>query len=121
MSSYLLPPIIYLESKDFTSSGNLKAFKDKTCIIMVQANWCGACKNAKPAYQSFASKAGKNVACLTIEEDSTDPDSLKRLELVKKIKPSFEGFPEYLLYKNGKYVDKEIKGRTEASLAEFGK
>jgi len=116
--SYLLPPIIYLESQDFTSSGQLKAFKNNTCIIMVQANWCGACKNAKPAFQEFASK-NKNVVCLTVEEDSSNPDSNKRLNLIKKIKPSFEGFPEYLLYKNGQFINKEINGRTVASLEEF--
>jgi len=116
--SYLLPPIVYLESKDFTPSGHLRTFKDKTCIIMVQANWCGACKNAKPAYQSFASKA-KNVVCLAIEEDEENPDNSKRLDLIKKIKPSFEGFPDYLLYKKGKYIKKEINGRTEAALEEF--
>ena len=120
MSSYLLPPIIYLDSKDFTSAGNLKAFKDKTCIVMVQANWCGACKSAKPAYQSFASK-NKNVVCLTIEEDSASSDNSERLDLVKKLKPSFEGFPDYLLFKKGTYVDKEINGRTEASLEEFSR
>lgn len=119
--SYLLPPIVYLESKDFTKGKNdLKHFKNKTCIVMVQANWCGACQNAKPHFQEFAA-SNKNMVCLTIEEDDKDPDSSKRLNIVKNLKPSFDGFPDYLLFKNGKFVNKEINGRTKAHLEEFAK
>jgi hypothetical protein len=39
--------------------------------------------------------------------------------LISKIKPTFQGYPDYLLYKNGQLVEKEINGRTEASLEEF--
>ena len=115
---YLVPPVIYLELKDFTPSGNLKHFKDKTSVVMVQANYCGHCTNAKPAFQKFAEK-NKNVVCLTIEGDGDDPEVEKMMDLVSKVKPSFQGFPEYLLYKNGKFVSKDINGRTEASLNEF--
>lgn len=116
---YLLPPVIYLESKDFTPSGNLKHFKDKTCVVMVQANYCGHCTSAKPQFQKFAEN-NKSVVCLTIQGDGEeDPDVEKMVKLVTKIKPSFQGFPDYLLYKNGKFVRKEINGRTEASLIEF--
>lgn len=115
--SYLLSPVIYLESKDFTPSGNLKHFKNKTCVIMVQSNNCGHCTTAKPHFQKFANK-NKSVVCLTIENDDSS-DGKKLLDIVEKIKPSFEGFPDYLLYKNGKFVNKEINGRTEASLEEY--
>jgi thiol-disulfide isomerase/thioredoxin len=114
---YLVPPIAYLESKDFTKGINLKNFKNKTCIVMVQANWCGACQAAKPHFQEFASN-NKYVVCLTIEEDDKDP---QRMDIVKKLKPSFEGFPDYLLFKNGKFINKEINGRTKAALEEFAK
>lgn len=116
---YLLPPVIYLESKDFTPSGNLKYFKDKTCVVLVQSNNCGHCTVAKPHFQKFANN-NKSVVCLTIENDD-NPDAKKMLDLVSQIKPSFEGFPDYLLYKNGKFVNKEINGRTEASLEEYAK
>ena len=116
--SYLLSPILYLESKDFTVSGTLKHFKDKTCVIMVQANYCGHCTTAKPDFQKFAEK-NKNVVCLTIQGDGDEPDVKKMVDLITKIKPSFQGFPDYFLYKNGKFVDKEINGRTQASLEEF--
>jgi thiol-disulfide isomerase/thioredoxin len=115
---YLLPPVIYLESKDFTPSGNLKHFKDKTCVIMVQANYCGHCTSAKPDFQKFAEN-NKSVICLTIQGDDERPDVEELVQLVTKIKPSFQGFPDYLLYKKGKFIQKEIDGRTEASLVKF--
>lgn len=114
--SYLLPPVVYLEAKDFTPKGNLKHFKNKTCIIMVQANYCKICTSAKTYFQNFAKK-DKSVVCLTIQGDGTDSKEI--VDLVTKIKPSFEGYPDYLLFKNGKYINKEIKGRTEAFLKEF--
>ncbi|CCV02319.1 Thioredoxin-like [Invertebrate iridescent virus 30] len=115
---YLLPPIIYLESKDFTSNGNLKHFKNKTCVVMIQANYCGHCTDAKPHFQKFANN-NKNIMCLTIEGDGEDPDVKKMVNLITKIKPSFQGFPDYLLYKNGKLINKEINGRTEEALNEY--
>jgi len=118
MSKYFLPPVIYLEFKDFTNSGDLKHLKDKTCIIMVQASFCGHCIDAKPHFQKFAEK-NKNVGCLTIQGDGDSKDEKKMVDLITQIKPSFQGFPDYLLYKNGKLVDKEINGRTESSLEEF--
>jgi thiol-disulfide isomerase/thioredoxin len=117
--TYLLPPVLYLEPKDFKISKekvSLKYFKDKTCVIMVQANYCGHCSTAKPHFQKFAEK-NKSVVCLTIQGD--DKESKALADLVMKIKPNFEGFPDYLLCKNGKFLEKEINGRTEASLEEF--
>ena len=115
---YLVSPIVYLESKDFTNSGTLKRFKNKTCVIMIQANYCGHCTSAKPLFQKFADK--HTVTCLTIQGDGDDAkDTEKMLAIVSKLKPGFQGFPDYLLFKKGKYVEKEIKGRNEASLEEF--
>ena len=119
---YLVSPIVYLESKDFTNSCYLKHFKIKTCVIMIQANYCGHCTSAKPLFQKFADKHkdNKDVLCLTIQGDGDDAkDTEKMLAIVSKLKPGFQGFPDYLLFKKGKYVEKEIKGRNEASLEEF--
>jgi len=87
---------------------------------MVQANFCGHCTSAKPHFQKFAEKKNKpNVVCLAIEGDDDTPETEKLLNIVKKLKPSFGGFPDYLLFKNNKFVQKEINGRTEEALEEF--
>ena len=116
--SYLLEPILYLEPNDFTSSGNLKHFKTKTCVIMVQANYCGHCTTAKPEFQKFAQN-NRSIPCLTIQGDGEDPNAKHMLKLITTIKPAFEGFPDYFLFKRGKFVDRDIKGRTEADLEQF--
>jgi thiol-disulfide isomerase/thioredoxin len=116
--SGLTYPVAYLEPDDFTASGNLKNVKNKTCVVMVQATWCGACTSAKPEFQSFAELAD-DVLCLTIEDDGEDPKREHMLGLVKKLKPSFEGFPDYLLFENGKCVPKTIKGRSVHHLMEL--
>jgi thiol-disulfide isomerase/thioredoxin len=85
---------------------------------MIQANYCGHCTTAKPHFQKFAEN-NKSVVCLTIQGDGDDPDVKKMVNLITKIKPSFQGFPDYLLYKNGKLVEKEINGRTEEALMEY--
>ena len=50
---YLTKPIAYLTIKDFDSNGNLinPKLKDGKVIIMIQANFCGYCTIAKPAFQ----------------------------------------------------------------------
>lgn len=120
--TYLTAPVIYLELKDFKvkSNGeiNLKHFKNKICVVMVQANYCGHCNTAKPQFQKFANN-NRDVVCLTIQGDGDSPDAKELVQLITKMKPSFQGFPEYLLFKDGKLVDKEINGRDEAALEEF--
>ena len=112
--SYLTNPVIYLEPSDFTSNGVLKHFKDTVCVIMVQANFCGHCTTAKPAFQAFAEN-NPHITCLTIQGDS-DP---KINKIIQKIKPTFEGFPDYFLMINGKRVNKNIEGRSVKDLKKF--
>ena len=118
----MLAPILYLEPKDFTSDGNLKHFKNKTCVIMVQANYCGHCSTAKPEFQKFA-RNNKSIVCLTIQGDGDKvgdgQDSKAMMDLLTAIKPTFEGFPDYFLFKNGAFVNKEIAGRNESDLEHF--
>lgn len=116
-ANHLLLPIMYLESSDFTSKDRFKHFHDKTCVVMVQANWCPACDDAKPHFQKFAEQVDRSVVCLTVEDTKESKDRV--MDVVQRIKPTFEGFPDYLLFKNGDYVPKEITGRTEKHLAAF--
>jgi len=115
--TYLLPPVIYLEPKDFTDNLNLKHFKNQICIVMVQANYCGHCTSAKGDYQQFA-KSNKNIICLTMQCDE-ESNGQKLLKIVKQLKPEFVGFPDYFLFRNNKFVKKEIDGRDIPSLENF--
>jgi len=114
---YLLPPIIYLEPKDFTDNLNLKNFKKKICVVMVQANYCGYCTSAKNDFQQFAT-SNKNVVCLTMQCDE-ESNGEKLLKIAKQLKPKFAGFPDYFLFKNNKFINKEIDGRDIPSLENF--
>lgn len=110
-------PVFYLDFEDFTPSGKLKHFTDRKCIIMVQANFCGHCSTSKPAFQKFANE-NKEIVCMTIQGDSNRGGD-KLMDIVSKLKPSFQGFPDYLLFNKGVIVNKTIKGRTENDLKEF--
>jgi thiol-disulfide isomerase/thioredoxin len=119
---YLLSPILYLESKDFTIKKHLKhsSLREKTAIVMVQANKCGHCSSAKPAFQKFAEK-NKDIACLTIQcnmGNSTEEEK-KLMNIVLELKPDFQGFPDYMKFVNGKYIREEISGRDEKALQKF--
>jgi hypothetical protein len=76
---------------------------------MVQANWCGACTAAKPLFQKFALRKPNGTICLTIEEDAQDPDSERRMAIVMKLKPQFEGFPDYLVFEKGRLTHKQFQ------------
>lgn len=115
-------PVAYLEDSDFTKEGELSNKEiptDMPVVVMLQSSWCGHCKKAKPAFQEFANKMQGKVFCATIQADGdrqSEKDLGKRL---KTLKPSFIGFPDYLLIKNGKISDKNTNGREVDDLIEF--
>lgn len=86
---------------------------------MAQATWCPHCTNAKPAFQEFANKHNGKVFVATMQSDGDRPGEKGISALISKINPKFRGFPEYLLFMNGKFVPKEIKGRKVADLEAF--
>lgn len=109
----LAPPIIYLESTDFDEKGNLKKKLNLPAIVMIQANYCGHCVHAKPAFQEFANKSDGKVLCFAIE---ADVDGKSWSNLLTLIKPSFRGFPDYLYVGN---KSKQISGRSVEDLRMF--
>jgi thiol-disulfide isomerase/thioredoxin len=121
MSLDLVKTIAYLENQDFDSQGNLIANvpKNVPVVIMIQAGWCPHCVSSKPAFQEFANKYQGKVFCATIQSDGVRESEKKLGKRVKDIKPSFRGFPDYVLYIGGKRVDKEVKGRDVQNLVEF--
>ena len=125
MSKYLNKPIAYLQDSDIDSVGNLinpKIQKNKPVILLIQANYCGYCTQAKPDFQKFANENTDKVFCVTIQGDPDDTSMEGEKQLVsrlKNIKPNFKGYPDYVLYINGKKVNKEITGRDIKSLEQF--
>jgi len=115
--------VAYMEDDDFDHQGNLVDKigipKNYPVVMMIQAGWCPHCQRAKPAFQEFAHKFRDVVFCATIETDGQKPSERKLGERLNVIKPNFRGFPDYVLYLNGKRVDKEIKGRSVRDLVEF--
>lgn len=114
----------YLENSDFDNNGALLnpilRHKKSPIVIMVQASWCGYCKESKPVFQEYANKTNRNqVFCATIHADGERQTEKDLGERIKTIIPDFKGFPHYALYMNGVIVNKEIKGRSVEDLGEF--
>ena len=122
MTDYLDKPIAYLEDQDFDEEGNLVAENIPSgipVIVMVQSSWCTQCTSAKTEFQSFADATVGRVFCATIQVDG-DRSSEKALgKRIKTLKPKLRGFPDYLLYRNGRKIDKEIQGRDVRHLRDF--
>lgn len=119
---YLKKPVAYLTNDDFDNNGNLINSKiplDIPVCIMIQAKFCGYCTQAKPAYQEFAMRNQGKVFCATIEGDGDQPGEKELSKRIKKIDPSFRGFPHYIVYKNGKYLKTHNGGRSVSDLENF--
>ena len=118
---WLTKPVAYLTSKDFDENGNLinPQLKDKIVIIMIQAAFCGYCTIAKPAFQDFANKMQGKIFCATIQGDGNQPGEKELNDMIKKIDPTFRGFPSWVGYKNGKYVKSHEGKRDAKSLQDF--
>ena len=118
---YLDAPVAYLQDHDFDAQGNLIADipRDIPTVVMLQAEFCGYCTQAKPAFQEFCNTHNGEVFCATVQSDGSEPGEKELGKRLSKIIPGFRGFPEYVLYKNGKRVDKKISGRSVADLKAF--
>ena len=119
MDKTLYKPIYYLEPQDIDDNGNLSHpfLQDKTVVCMIQANFCGYCTEAKPAFQAFAEN-NPDVVCVTIQGDSEAKEQLSnKIQAIKN--GTFQGYPDYALFKNGKKVNRDIRGRDQRSLRAF--
>jgi len=115
-------PIAYLENNDFNENGDLinpQIPKNIPTVIMFQASWCPHCTAAKPAFQKFANKHEGRVFCATIQADGERESEKALSRRATQFIPGFRGFPEYVLYINGKYVPKQITGRDVRHLEQF--
>lgn len=119
-------PIANLQDSDFDQNGNLinpNILKDnKPVVVMIQAGFCGHCTTAKPAFIEFANAKQDSVFCATINGDDFSVPGTKELsQRIGQIKPGFAGFPDYMVFKGGKRINKDIQGRDVQSLIEFAK
>lgn len=124
----------YLENQDIDNEGNIKMNKitsknnsfgfkknkHKKILVMVQANFCGHCTNAKPAFQKLAYE-NNDIFCATIHGDSNNESEKKLKDRIGEIYPDFVGFPHYALHdENGKRIRQNVKhGREYEDLKKF--
>jgi thiol-disulfide isomerase/thioredoxin len=108
-------PVYYLQRSDFDDNGYLTnpKLKNKKVIVMLQANYCGWCKKAKPDFleaakhvhqleQNGGTLESQKVVFTTIQADGDQPGESELNEIIGRIKPDFKGFPDYVLFVNGK-------------------
>ncbi len=119
--SYFDETIAYLEDEDFTSDGKLKLKPGKPVVIMIQGDFCGYCKQMKPAFQGMAKKMRGKVMCATIQIDGDESEKKLAKRLSKILPVDYKGVPMVVSFNGGNF-GKEYKGdRGEASLVEFAK
>jgi thiol-disulfide isomerase/thioredoxin len=114
-------PVYYLEKSDFNNDGDLvnkKIPTDKPVFIMLQANWCPHCTNAKPAYQQFANRNEDKAFVCAIQVDGTRPGEQNIKSLIRNIYPDFQGYPSYIVYYKGEKIPFE-EGRSLSHLENF--
>ena len=112
--SYLNSPVKYLVDSDLDSQGNIispDVDLSKPALVMVQANFCGHCTMAKPAFQEFANNNHGAVEALTIQADGDQPGEKELGKRLNSFLPNFVGFPYYAVYKNGQFVKECTEGR----------
>ena len=103
--------IHYLEKHDFIN-GKLnmdifpEEYKNRTFVVMIMAEWCGHCKNAKPAFIEVAEMMTDNKEVVYCFIDVTaDPDTKD----IPKSLDGFRGFPDFRVF-NANGDGKEVKG-----------
>jgi thiol-disulfide isomerase/thioredoxin len=100
----------FLEKHDFTN-GKLnmdifpEEYKNCTFVVMIMAEWCGHCKNAKPAFIEVAEMMTDNKEVVYCFIDVTaDPDTKD----ITKSLDGFRGFPDFRVF-DGKKDGTEVK------------
>jgi len=104
---FFTTPVAYLDTNDFDDNGNLINPLIPTTVpvfIMIQANFCGYCKIAKPDFQTFAQNNLGKFFCASIQADSQNPDVQALKNKMGNIYPGLQGFPSYIIFFQGKRI-----------------
>ena len=105
---YLRYPILYLDNIDFKDDKLLELSDSKKhlpVIIMIQSSNCSKCFG-KIKISKFFKEYEDKVLCATIEIDGKSIGEQKLANRLLSIKPDFVNVPEYMMYKNGKRINK---------------
>lgn len=108
----MLQNIYYLEIQDFNSDGSLKSYVNngKPALLMAQGDYCGYCKQAKPAIQKFANE-NKNITVCTLLIDGSKSEQ-EAAKFLKHWDPSYIGVPTFVGFNsNGKFNSIHSLGR----------
>ena len=112
--------IAYLEVDDFNPDGSIKSYVNngKPIVLMVQANFCGYCKQASPALAQFA-KESPDILVATIVTDGEQSEK-QAARFVKIWDADHKGVPAYFGFSpNGKFMIQHRGGRDVGSIKNF--
>jgi thiol-disulfide isomerase/thioredoxin len=109
--------ILVIDKKDVSKNGDeiimhqLK--KNSLALVMVQASWCGYCKQAKPHFKKAADMFEGKVQFATIPEDGPN----ERKELINML--DVRGYPTYYVCRNGVCEKSDENLRTVEGITSF--
>ena len=107
--------VIHLEVSDFDF--NKKEIKtNHKVIIMVQRSGCHHCTKAKPEFVKAKKQCGENAIFATISGDQEPKLAEKIHQIIGK---EINGVPEYLYFKNRKFVKIYGDERDSRSICNF--
>lgn len=120
MSFNFKRPVVYLEIEDFDPvSGLLHGeFKKKPVLVMIQANYCGACTRSKPEFQKLADK-NPGFILATAQLDGEKESEKKIANILDKISPGITSIPAYILFFDNQKIMYTGTTRTGEDLYRF--
>ena len=113
-------PVAYLEIGDFdhTNGMLIGEFKTKPTLVMIQANYCGACTRSKPEFQKHAD-SNPNFRLATVQLDGEKESERKVASILDKISSNLTGIPVYILFYNNQKAVYTGTARTAEDLYMF--
>jgi thiol-disulfide isomerase/thioredoxin len=113
-------PVVYLEIEDFNPvTGMLLGnFKTVPTLVMIQANYCGACTRSKPEFQKLADKKPSFILA-TVQLDGEKESERKVANILDKISSNLSSIPAYILFVKNQKIVYTGTGRTAEDLYKF--